>query len=128
MLERHLIDSPLLAAPTWLDRPAVTGARETWTWRQIHEASLALSQRLAEASAVCNLCQSRVGFLITCVAAWRARRLLVLPPSAANADIAAVIATSARPLVVGDAEALSGSWQGDLTYLALAPERRPAAG
>jgi len=127
MPEHRFVDSPLLAAPQHLDRPAVIGTSDTWSWRQIHEASLALSRRLGDATAVCNLCQSRVGFLITCLAAWRARRLLVLPPSAANADIAAVLGASARTLVVGDLDAWAGPWRSDPTYVSLAPQWPPAS-
>ena len=93
---------PLLASPAWLDRPAVVDAQRSWTWRQVHAASLALSQRLGEADAVCNLCASRAGFLITCLAAWRRRCLMILPPSSSAADLAAVLASAGRPVVVGD--------------------------
>ena len=76
---QQLLESPLVAAPAHLDRPAVFDATAIWTWRQVHEASLVLARRLEGASAVCNLCTSRLGFLITCLAALRNRCLVVLP-------------------------------------------------
>jgi acyl-CoA synthetase (AMP-forming)/AMP-acid ligase II len=126
MPELDLAESPLLAAESSLDRPAVIQSRTTWTWRQVHETALALSLRLSGVDAVCNLCASRLGFLVTCLAAWRARCLLVLPPSGGNADIAAVLNASALTLVVGDSEALPELWRNDHGYLRLAPEWKPA--
>ena len=127
---RQLLDSPLAAAPVHLDRPAVVDAKRTWTWRQIHEASIALACRLGDASAVCNLCTSRVGFLITCLAALRNRCLMILPPSGSNADLAAVLMASARPVVVGDPEAWPEPWCDDRSdassYLSCRPEWKPA--
>ncbi|MEP6738784.1 MAG: class I adenylate-forming enzyme family protein [Caldimonas sp.] len=102
---QQFLDSPLAAAPAHLDRPAVVDANRTWTWRQVHEASVALSRRLEEASAVCNLCTSRAGFLITCLATLRNRCLMILPPSGSSADLAAVMKAEARPVAVGDPEA-----------------------
>jgi acyl-coenzyme A synthetase/AMP-(fatty) acid ligase len=125
--ETALADSPLLAAPAHLDQAAVIQSRETWTWRQIHEAAMALSLRLTDVSAVCNLCASRVGFLITCLAAWRNRCLLVLPPSGGNADIAAVLNASALPLVVGDSEDAPEFGRNDWTYLRFVPESKPGS-
>ena len=81
---------------------------------------------------MCNLCTSRLGFLITCLAALRNRCLLVLPPSGGNADLAAVLDASARPLVVGDAEAWPDPWQGDPAACrrpgAAEPERQATCG
>ena len=59
---RRLLDSPLVAAASWLDRPAVVGGERDWTWRQIHTASIALADRLDGAVLVGNLCNSRAGF------------------------------------------------------------------
>ena len=101
---QQLFDSPLAAAPAHLDRPAVVDSRRSWTWREVHEASIELSRRLIDATAVCNLCTSRLGFLITFLAALRNRCLLVLPPSGGDADLAAVLRAGARPVVVGDAD------------------------
>jgi len=102
MSMEQLLDSPLVAAATHLHMPAVVGAGQSWTWRQIHEASLALCRRLDDGSTVCNLCTSRVSFLVTWLAALRKRCLLILPPSGGNADLAALLAASASPVVVVD--------------------------
>jgi acyl-coenzyme A synthetase/AMP-(fatty) acid ligase len=128
---QHLLDSPLAAAPAHLDKAAVLDARHAWTWRQIHEASMALSRRLGNASAVCNLCTSRLGFLITCIAALRNRCLLILPPSSSSADLAAVLKAGDRPVVVGDPEAWPEPWCDDRcdpgSYLSCRPEWKPAS-
>jgi acyl-CoA synthetase (AMP-forming)/AMP-acid ligase II len=122
-----LLESPLLAAASQLDKPAVIGARQTWTWRHIHEASVVLADRLGDAAAVCNLCTSRVAFLVTWLAALRKRRLLVLPPSSGHADLVAVL--QARPgtvVVVDDPQAIHASWRDGVPSLVCAPEWAPA--
>ena len=98
-----LPDSPLTAAAAHLDAPAVVVATQTWTWRQIHAASIELSRQLGDASAVCNLCNSRLSFLVTWLAALRKGCLLILPPSGSAAELAAVLAASPRPVIVTDA-------------------------
>ena len=55
-MQQELLASPLVADPAHLGRAAVIGATETWTWHQVHEASIALARRIRGASAVCNLC------------------------------------------------------------------------
>jgi len=113
-------DSPLAAGAAWLDRPAVIEHERTWTWRQVHEAAIAFAPRLAGASAVCNLCASRVAFLVACLAALRARCLLILPPSGGNAELGAVVGGESRALVVGDVEAWPEPWCAD-RYLRCRP-------
>ncbi|MEO5882798.1 MAG: class I adenylate-forming enzyme family protein [Caldimonas sp.] len=97
-----LEDSPLAGAARFLDRPAVIDGDRAWSWRQVHEAAIALSHRLGDASAVSNLCASRLGFLVTFIAALRNRCLIVLPPSTSSADLAAVHRPHARPVAAGD--------------------------
>ena len=131
MSHRLLADSPLAAGPEHLDRPAVIAAQRTWTWRQVHQASLGLARRLEDATAVCNLCTSRLGFLVTCLAALRNRRLLILPPSGSRADLTAVLKVAGeRPVVVGDPEAWPEPWSDDRTdarsYLSCRPEWQAA--
>jgi acyl-coenzyme A synthetase/AMP-(fatty) acid ligase len=125
---QQLLDSPLAAAAAHLDRPAVIDGGRTWTWRQVHEASLALAGRLGDASAVCNLCVSRVGFLVTCLAALRRRSLLVLPPSGGNAELTAVLQAAARPVVVGDPHAWPEAWcdERSTPYVSCQPDWPPA--
>jgi acyl-coenzyme A synthetase/AMP-(fatty) acid ligase len=123
--------TPLEAAPAHLDKPAVLGARRTWTWREVHAASLVLARRIEGATAVCNLCTSRLGFLVTCLAALRNRCLLVLPPSGSSADLTAVLEEGGpRPVVVGDPEAWPEPFcdvrTGADTYLSCRPERQTA--
>lgn len=116
-----LIDSPLAAAREHLDKTAIIEADRCWTWRQIHDASIVLARRLAGASAVCNLCTSRAGFLVAFLAALRTRCLLILPPSGGRADLSAVVKAGARPVVVGDAEAWPEPWCAD-RYMSCDPE------
>jgi acyl-coenzyme A synthetase/AMP-(fatty) acid ligase len=125
---QQLLDSPLAAAAACLDRPAVFDTGRTWTWRQIHEASMVLADRFGDASAVCNLCVSRVGFLVTCLAALRHRSLLVLPPSGGNAELTAVLQVAARPVVVGDPQAWTEAWcaERSTAHLACQPDWQPA--
>ncbi len=96
----------------------------------MHEASIELSRRLIDATAVCNLCTSRLGFLITFLAALRNRCLLVLPPSGGDADLAAVLRAGARPVVVGDSQAWPEPWSrppGGVPYLRCGPEWKAGA-
>ncbi|HSI59812.1 MAG TPA: hypothetical protein VLA16_19780, partial [Ideonella sp.] len=123
-----LTASPLLAAESHLDQPAVVGAQATWTWRQIHAASLTLSQRLGPATAVCNLCTSRVSFLVTWLAALRCGALLVLPPSGGSADLAEVLRASADTLVVvDDPDAIQAGWRQSADVLVCQPDSEPSA-
>src|SRR6266850_267383 len=96
-LPRDLTDSPLAAAPRHFDTVAIVGPRDTWTWRRVHRAAIALARRLNGASVVCNLCSSRANFLVTVLASLRSRRLIVLPPSGGNADLADVLKSFDAP-------------------------------
>lgn len=121
-----LSDSPLLAGVSHLDEPAVLGVRDHWTWRQIHQASIDLLSRLGNASAVCNLCSSRVGFLITWLAALRGGRLLTLPPSGGHADLAKILASTDRTIVVADdPDVVPAAWRHEGLCLIYRPERPP---
>ena len=123
---RPLETSPLVAACSRLDAAAVIAGERTWTWRQVHAASIALARRLDGAPAVCNLCTSRLGFLVTTLAALRSRSLVVLPPSGSGADLDAVLAARPGAVVVGDAEPGSAEAPAGTTsaapYLACRPE------
>ncbi len=123
-------DSPLAAAPSHLDRPAVIDGDRTWSWRQVHEAAIALARELGDASAVCNLCASRLAFLVAFIAALRNRCLIVLPPSTSSADLAAVHRSHARPVAVGDPGACPDlSCEGGRAappFVGCAPEWKPA--
>ncbi|HEV7913049.1 MAG TPA: AMP-binding protein [Albitalea sp.] len=124
---KQLFDSPLVAARCHLDKHALVGAGPAWTWREIHEASLALAQRLGDATAVCNLCSSRVGFLVTWLATLRRRALLILPPSSGNADLASVMKTTTRPVViVDDPQAIQPQWPDSVECLTWQALRQPA--
>ena len=101
-MQQALLETPLVAAPAHLGRAAVVAAR-TWTWQQVHEASIALARELRGAAAVCNLCSSRLSFLVTVLAVLRNRSLMVLPPSGSDSDIAAVMNAQPGTIVVGDA-------------------------
>lgn len=117
-----LTASPLAAAARHLDRAAIVGSGRSWTWREVHQASIALAQRLAGASAVCNLCSSRLGFLVTFLAGLRSGVLTVLPPSGGHADLAVVLGGFERPVIVVDDEAsIEAHWLGFARCLTCEP-------
>ncbi|TMH30716.1 MAG: hypothetical protein E6H58_13650 [Betaproteobacteria bacterium] len=123
---QQLLESPLVAAASHLDRPAVVAADRIWTWREIHSASMTLARELGDASAVCNLCTSRLSFLVTWLATLRSRRLMILPPSGGNADLADVLKVAAQPLIVVDDEhAIQSAWRDAAECLVCAPTPRP---
>lgn len=123
---QRFLDSPLLAAASCLDEPAVLGAKHTWTWRHVHEASIALSQHFGDATAVLNLCTSRASFLVVWLAALRGRHLLILPPSGGGADLAAVMQAQASALIVVDnPHAVPEPWRQNALVVG-ALERQPA--
>ena len=101
-----LRESPLVGGRIHLDRLAVIGSVQQWTWRQVHLASLALADRLSHVTTVCNLCSTRVGFLVTWLAALRSGCLQVLPPSGGHADLAAILRSCSNPMVIVDDEKL----------------------
>ena len=128
-MQHELLASPLIADAAHLPRAAVVGAPGTWTWQQVHEASLALALRIGGASAVCNLCSTRLGFLVTLLATLRNRSLMVLPPSGSDADIAAVLDAQPNTIVVGDAvQGVESACESALrqgVYVACRPEWKP---
>jgi len=130
-MQQELLASPLVADPAHLGRAAVVGATETWTWHQVHEASLALALELRGAAAVCNLCSSRLAFLVTLLATLRNGSLMVLPPSQSDADIAAVLDARPNTIVVGDAQGgvdpACGSAFPPSVYVSCRPEWKPGA-
>lgn len=106
-----LNESPLLAAASHLDRLAVIGIEPSWTWRQVHLAASALAQKFHQRHTICNLCTSRVGFLVTWLAALRSGCLQILPPSGGHADLVAILKSCSDPLVVvDDAQLLQPEW------------------
>lgn len=121
-------DTPLLAATGQLERPAVLGEARGWTWRQVHAQSLALAERLAGAGTVCNLCSSRVGFLVTWLAALRRGCVQLLPPSGGQADLVAILKTSTDAvIVVDDDKLLQPQWAGHARCLVHVPDATTAA-
>lgn len=90
----------LFAAAECLDQIAVIKPERSWTWREVHTAALALAQRLPEGYAVCNLCSSYLGFLITWLAALRRNLPVILPPSRGTADLAHVLSLANQPVVL----------------------------
>jgi acyl-coenzyme A synthetase/AMP-(fatty) acid ligase len=98
--------SPLLGGAAHLDDLALTGTGFRWTWRQVHLAAIALANRLDEGETICNLCNSRVGFLVTWLAALRRGCLQLLPPSGGSADLTVILQACSRPVIVVDGEPL----------------------
>jgi acyl-coenzyme A synthetase/AMP-(fatty) acid ligase len=118
-----LLASPLAAAARHLDRVAVVAAGRDWTWRQVHQAAMALAREFGDAGAVCNLCTSRLGFLVTFIAALRQQALTVLPPSGGNADLAVVLGSFAQPvIVVDDDAAIEAHWPAIARCVTWSPE------
>jgi acyl-coenzyme A synthetase/AMP-(fatty) acid ligase len=118
-----LTDIPLLADGPRLDHVAILGDARDWTWRAVHAASLVLAARLDPASTVCNLCGSRVGFLVAWLAALRRGCLQLLPPSGGHADLVAVLKSSSDPvIVVDDASLLQAHWGGHARCIVHRPE------
>lgn len=97
-----LNESPLLAGTSHLDRLAVMGIEQSWTWRQVHLAAFALAQKFHKRDTICNLCTSRVGFLVTWLAALRSGCLQLLPPSGGHADLITILKSCTDPMVVVD--------------------------
>ena len=94
---------PLLSHEQWLDRAAVIAKDHTWTWREIHAASLALSDRLIDSQVICNLCTSHLACLIVWLASARRGLQQILPASRGHLDLIAMLSTSLKPtLLVSD--------------------------
>lgn len=124
----ELSDSALLAAGASLDQPAIVSPDQTWTWLQVHQASIELSKSLRHATAVCNLCASRVSFLVTWLAALRSHALLVLPPSGGDADLAGVLKSTPHPVIVADhSQPIDQSWRSSAECLICPPIQPPKA-
>ena len=122
----QLAETALLAAPHQLERTAVISADRNWSWRDIHAASMVLAERLDGAAIVCNLCGSRLGFLVTWLAALRRGCVQVLPPSGGQADLLAILQSSSDPVVVVDAaQLLQPDWAKHARCLTHVPQ--PAA-
>ncbi len=118
-----LIDTPLMASPAHLDRVAVRGATREWRWREVHTASLALAAQLQGAFAVCNLCSSRVGFLVGWLASLRSQCLQLLPPSGGHSDLIAILKTRSQPVIlVDDPQLLQPHWREHAQCLVFSPE------
>lgn len=99
---RRFPGTPLVAAAHWLDRPAVVGDDPGWTWRRVHAASIALADRLEGATLAGNLCHSRVGFLVTWLAALRRGCVQWLPPSGGQAELAMMVSAGGDCRVIVD--------------------------
>jgi acyl-coenzyme A synthetase/AMP-(fatty) acid ligase len=122
-VNEFLSRTPLAAAARVLDRPALVGGPAVWRWREVHAASVVLAARLDDAGAVVNLCQTRLGFLVTWLAALRRGCNQLLPASGGQADLVAMLDASARPqIVVDDAQALLPHWAEHARCLVHAPQ------
>ena len=120
----ELLDTPLVAAARWLDAPAVVARDGTWTWRQIHQSAMTFAGALGGATAVCNLCTSRAGFLVTWLAALRNDVLIILPPTGGDADLAGVLCSTPKPIiVVDDPRAIQDAWRDHADCIVCQPAR-----
>ena len=110
---RPFLDMPLVAGANCLDCLAVVGdgGRRDWTWREIHAASIVLADSLESEKALCNLCHSRSGFLVTWLAALRRGCVQLLPPSGGQAELVAMLTASGDcQVVVDDADTVRQPW------------------
>jgi acyl-CoA synthetase (AMP-forming)/AMP-acid ligase II len=124
----QLAETALLAAPHQLERTAVITADRNWSWRDIHAASMVLAERLDSSATVCNLCGSRLGFLVTALAALRRGCVQVLPPSGGHADLLATLQSSSNPVVaVDDAQLVQPDWANHARCLTHLPQPVAAA-
>ncbi len=125
-----MMNVPLLS-PQLLQRPAMFGGARDWSWHEVHAAAAELATRLQPKTPICNLCATRVGFLITFLAALRQGCLQRLPPSGGSADLGALLADGQRTTVVVDDETLlrgvTPAQAGGLVYLPQAPVHLPPA-
>jgi len=101
-----LCNSALNTNSIHLDHLAVIGGNQQWTWRQIHLASLELTASISQASTICNLCSSRLGFLVTWFAGLRNKKLQLLPPSGGHADLSSILRSYSNPIIIVDDENL----------------------
>ncbi len=115
--------APLVGAAAHLDRTAVVGSDgRNWSWRQIHSAAAGVAARMDQGSTICNLCDSRAGFLITWLAAMRRGCIQVLPPSAGRAEMMTLLGSVADAVVVVDAaSAFAPQWSDRSRCLMLEP-------
>jgi acyl-coenzyme A synthetase/AMP-(fatty) acid ligase len=115
--------SPLLGGFAHLDRLALIGTDQRWSWRQVHLAASELAKRLDKSETICNLCGTRAGFLVTWLAAMRRGCLQLLPPSGGHADLAAILQSCSRPtIVVDDEQLLQPQWSADARCLVSIPD------
>lgn len=122
--------SPDGLAPERLRQAAVIGGARDWSWHEVHAAAAELALRLNPTAPVCNLCGTRLAFLITCLASLRRGCLQLLPPSGGPAELLAVLhRNEGCTVVVDDAtplQGLAGTRTRSLIYLPQPPGRLPA--
>lgn len=96
-------EMPIFAPDNCLDQFAVIDQYQSWTWREIHTASIELAHKLDGVEFVCNLCGSYLSFLITWIASLRLGLVQILPPSRGGADLENSLSLSiAKTIVVTD--------------------------
>jgi acyl-coenzyme A synthetase/AMP-(fatty) acid ligase/3-hydroxymyristoyl/3-hydroxydecanoyl-(acyl carrier protein) dehydratase len=117
----RLTDTALAAAPANLNRPAVLADGRTWTWGEVHAAAIELAARFESAATVCNLCHSRLAFLVTWLAALRRGCRQVLPPSSGQSELSAMLESSAGVIVVVDDPESERQWATQWRCIRYAP-------
>jgi acyl-coenzyme A synthetase/AMP-(fatty) acid ligase len=118
-----LTDTPLAAARAFLDRPAIFAHSHAWTWREVHCAAIELAQRIPTSAVVCNLCESRLGFLVAWVAALRRGCQQILPPSGGRAELLEILKMSAQTVLVVDGSAAEEAWSDHAACIRYEPTR-----
>ena len=116
-------------APERLQQAAVIGGVRDWSWHEVHAAAAELATRLPPQGPVCNLCGTRVGFLVTFLATLRRGCLQLLPPSGGTTELLALLqATEGCTIVVDDTtplQGLAGTRARSLIYLPQVPRTLP---
>ena len=91
-----------MAAARHLERPAIVQASHHVSWAQVHAMSIDSARRLPGTGVVVNLCRSRLGFLVTWLAALRTGRAMWLPSSSGQGDLFDALDDEASACIVVD--------------------------
>lgn len=126
---------PLAAPVALMDKVAVVGTNihtnaathvetnRSWTWGELHRASIKLAASFSGAGAICNLCGSYPAFVITMLAGLRCGCLQLLPPSRGNADLVASLKPAMGAVIVVDNEKLlRPEWLVHCRYIVFKPD------
>ncbi len=119
--------------PKWahlahFNQPAVIAGTASWSWAELHATAIQLVDGLDDGTALCNLCTTRRGFMVTWLAALHGHRMQILPPSSGRSELNALLeAAGAVTLVTDDAALVAETWPGNTRCLLLDPDAASSA-